>query len=199
MRFQLGNSFVNTKVPRKFTLCIRFQLGNSFVNTKVPRKFTLCIRFQLGNLFGATWKFSRNPRWMFGLNFILMLWMFGGGRGGFINTMLTLTRSDASHVAPFAGPSSSLQSCHSLDRSAPRQDSIKSAKIQLQFMRRNHIPCTNYQYVLLYCLYDHYDSGRQAVCIHHVGLACNKFKAVSWYSCESPLYHIIYVTFNVYR
>ena len=42
MHFQFGNSFVNTKVPRKFT-CIRFQLGNSFVNTKVPRKFTLCI------------------------------------------------------------------------------------------------------------------------------------------------------------
>lgn len=62
-----------------------------------------------------------------------------------------ITRSDASHVAPFAGPSSSLQSCHSLDRSAPRQDSIKSAKIQLQFMRRNHIPCTNYQYLSI-CL-----------------------------------------------
>ena len=45
---------MNTKVPRKFTLCIRFQLGNSFVNTKVPRKFTLCIRFQLGKSFVNT-------------------------------------------------------------------------------------------------------------------------------------------------
>ena len=54
IRFQFGNSFVNTKVPRKFTLCIRFQLGNSFVNTKVPRKFTVCIRFQLDNSFGNT-------------------------------------------------------------------------------------------------------------------------------------------------
>ena len=54
IRFQLGNSFVNTTVPRKFTLCIRFQLGNSFVNTTVPRKFTLCIRFQFGNSFVNT-------------------------------------------------------------------------------------------------------------------------------------------------
>ena len=54
IRFQLGNSFGNTKVERKFTLCIRFQLGNSFVNTTVPRKFTLCIRFQFGNSFGNT-------------------------------------------------------------------------------------------------------------------------------------------------
>ena len=47
---------MNTKVERKFPFMysIRFQLGNSFVKTKVPRKFTLCIRFQLGNLFGAT-------------------------------------------------------------------------------------------------------------------------------------------------
>ena len=27
------NLIVNTKVPRKFTVCIRFQLGNSFGNT----------------------------------------------------------------------------------------------------------------------------------------------------------------------
>ena len=48
---------MNTKVPRKFTLCIRFQLGNSFGNTKVPRKFTSCIRFQLGNSFGNIWEY----------------------------------------------------------------------------------------------------------------------------------------------
>ena len=42
IRFQLSNSFVNTKVPKK---CIRFQLGNSFGNTKVPRKFTSCILY----------------------------------------------------------------------------------------------------------------------------------------------------------
>ena len=30
---------MNTKVPRKFTVCIRFQLGSSFVDTKVPRKY----------------------------------------------------------------------------------------------------------------------------------------------------------------
>ena len=45
---------MNTKVPRKFTLCIRFQVGNSFGNSKVPRKFTLCICFQLGNSFANT-------------------------------------------------------------------------------------------------------------------------------------------------
>ena len=47
---------MNTKVPRKFTLCIRFQVGNSFGNTKVPREFTSCIRFQLGNSFGNIWE-----------------------------------------------------------------------------------------------------------------------------------------------
>ena len=55
IHFQLGNSFVNTKVERKFTLCIRFQLGNSFGNTKVVflggQSSLLCIRFQLGNSF----------------------------------------------------------------------------------------------------------------------------------------------------
>ena len=72
-RFQLGNSFVNTTVPRKFTLCIRFQLGSSFVNTKVPRKFTLCIRFQLGNSFVNTTvprKFSLCIRFQLGSSFV---------------------------------------------------------------------------------------------------------------------------------
>ena len=58
IRFQLGNSFGNSKVPRKFMkihfFLNCFQVGNSFVNTQVPRKFTLCICFQLGNSFGNT-------------------------------------------------------------------------------------------------------------------------------------------------
>ena len=36
---------MNPKVPKKFTLCIRFQLGNSFVNTKIPRKFPFLYSF----------------------------------------------------------------------------------------------------------------------------------------------------------
>ena len=47
MRFQLGNSFVNTKVPRKFTLCMRFQLGNSFVNTKSSKKVHFMYSFSI--------------------------------------------------------------------------------------------------------------------------------------------------------
>ena len=75
IRFQLGNSGANTKVPRKFTACFRCQLGISFVNSKgskgvnfmysfsirqficeysSSKKKSLYLFVQLNNLFGAT-------------------------------------------------------------------------------------------------------------------------------------------------
>ena len=52
IRFQLANSFGNTKMKGKSTylLYICFQLGSSFGNTKIKREVHLYIRFQLGIL-----------------------------------------------------------------------------------------------------------------------------------------------------
>ena len=41
VRFQLGNSFGNTKMKREVYLYIHFQLGNSFGNIKVKRDIHL--------------------------------------------------------------------------------------------------------------------------------------------------------------
>ena len=64
---------MNTKFPKKFTLCICFQVGNSFVNTKVPRKFTLCIRFQLGNSFVNT-KVQKKVHFMYSFSVWQFIW-----------------------------------------------------------------------------------------------------------------------------
>ena len=84
-RFQLGNSFANTKMKREVHLYIRFQLGNSFGKTKKGQgedhlQYIFVFNERKIHLFGATlvWAIFLGPQAIVGLNFILMLLMFGG-------------------------------------------------------------------------------------------------------------------------
>ena len=98
IRFRFDNSFGNIKMQRKAELGIGFQVSSSFEKRKNEREVcsfsngqfhlgmlerkekTLMYSFRLGNLFGAAyvWNVSRDPRPLFGLNFLQVPKMFEG-------------------------------------------------------------------------------------------------------------------------